>query len=166
MAADPQRELDAMKQIAGALDGLDERERERVLGWAASRFELPTALSRSAAPANDARTAVAPRDFAELYHAVDPEGDAEKALVAAYWLQEVNQVNPFDAQPLNDELKRLGYPVGNIARALGALGDGQPRLVIQVSKSGNTKQARKKYRLTAEGTRRIQSMIAEKSTQA
>ncbi len=37
--------------------------------------------------------------------------------------------------------------------------DAKPQLVIQTRKSGKAKQARKKYRVTAEGVARIKELI-------
>jgi len=53
--------------------------------------------------------------------------------------------------------------VENITVALGALVDDTPRLVIQTHKAGKTKQARKKYKLTAEGIKRIKQMLTGNS---
>jgi hypothetical protein len=161
------RELEAMAKVAAVIEPLDADERGRVLSWAAERFSVVVSTRNKSTPALRQIDSVTPpvaNDFAELYHQAAPDSDVEKALVAAYWLQEVSQINPFDAKSANDELKHLGYPIGNIARALGLLGEGQPRLVIQVSTSGSSKQARKKYRLTEEGIRRVRAMIAEQQS--
>ena len=64
-----------------------------------------------------------------------------------------------DSQSLNSELKNLGYPIGNITRAVSGLASTMPRYVMQTKKSGTTKQARKKFRLTVEGIRRVEQMI-------
>lgn len=99
--------------------------------------------------------------FGELFAAAAPKTDAEKALVSGYWLQVVGQNNDFDAFAANNELRRLGYPVGNITRAYDTLMKETPKPVIQVKKSGTTKQARKRYRLTEAGIKRIRAAIEE-----
>jgi DNA-binding PadR family transcriptional regulator len=40
----------------------------------------------------------------------------------------------------------------------------KPALVIQTRKGGSSKQARKRYRLTGEGIRAVEKMIAESGT--
>ena len=39
--------------------------------------------------------------------------------------------------------------------------DQTPRLILQTSKSGSAKQARKRYKVTREGVKRVQSMLAQ-----
>ena len=36
----------------------------------------------------------------------------------------------------------------------------RPQLVIQLKKTGTSRQARKTYRLTTEGTRRVEAMVS------
>lgn len=55
----------------------------------------------------------------------------------------------------------LGHPVSNITRALDSMMTQTPRLVIQTQKSGKSKQARKRYKITREGTKRVSSMLLE-----
>ena len=82
----------------------------------------------------------------------------EKALVAAYWMQFFENAPSFPAQPLNDLLKDLGHRVGNITEALTALKNERPALILQLKKSGTSRQARKIYKLTQEGARRVAAM--------
>jgi DNA-binding PadR family transcriptional regulator len=50
--------------------------------------------------------------------------------------------------------------VSNITTALSSLIERKPQLVIQTRKSGNSKQARKRYRLTDAGIRAVERMIS------
>lgn len=75
-----------------------------------------------------------------------------------YWFQVIRAEADLDSQSLNTELKHLGYPIGNITRAVSALASSTPRLVVQIKKGGTTRQARKKFRLTVEGIRRVEAM--------
>jgi DNA-binding PadR family transcriptional regulator len=61
---------------------------------------------------------------------------------------------------LNKELKNLGHGVSNITSALDTLMSRKPALVIQTKKSGTSKQARKKYKLTLEGLRAVERMVS------
>jgi hypothetical protein len=98
-------------------------------------------------------------DFAALFEAAQPSTQGEKALAGAYWLQVVQGRADFDSQTLNTDLKQLGHGVANVTSALDQLIRRRPQMVLQVRKSGTSKQARKKYRLTNEGIKRVKTML-------
>ncbi len=100
-------------------------------------------------------------DLAEMYSAASPSTDAEKALVVAAWFQYREQMPEVDTQAVNTRLKHLGYPVGNITRAFDYLRDSRPSLVVQMKKMGTSQQARKKYRVTVEGAKEVERLIAQ-----
>lgn len=160
-----QIELEAMSKIAALLEPLDEAARSRVLGWAAAAFNV-SGLSRPAAllPPQHPHNMQSQRyaTFAELFHAARPEAEKEKALVAAYWIQQSSGVDQFASQQINSELKHIGYGVTNITDALTQLISEKPNLVIQLTKSGSTKQARKTYKITDAGLRRVAEMLSAK----
>jgi hypothetical protein len=134
-----------------------------VLRWAADRYQAKflgtAAASRPESGSNSSSAAQRFEDFASLYNAANPPNAVERALIAAYWFQAVQGDVDFDALSLNKELKHLGHPSTNITRDLDALINRTPRLVIQVRKSGNSKQARKKYKLSTEGRRAVERML-------
>jgi len=96
---------------------------------------------------------------------VNPGTESESVLVAAYWHQVVQGVEHLDSQSLNAGLKNLGHGVGNVTRACSSLMRQKPALMMQVRKSGSTKQARKRYRLTAAGIQRIREMLTAGAAQ-
>lgn len=161
-------EIKAMASIKDALSDLDEKAIARVLRWAADRYNVFVGKEGSKKGNGDIKgnggngNGSAFQDFASLYNAANPQTDAEKALVVGYWFQEVKSQEALDAQQMNSELKHLGYPIGNITKALYDLISREPRLAIQVHKSGATKQARKKYKLTTEGIRKAKGMLENK----
>lgn len=162
---DQDAEITAMSAVAQALEPLDEVVRQRVISWAASRFGgSPPALSklsgteRQMAPAGEAARGEFD-SFAELFDAADPRSDKDRALVAAYWTQVCQSQPTFPAQTLNASLKDLGHGLSNVTVALEALKDEKPALILQLKKSGTSKQARKTYKLTVEGTRRVRQML-------
>lgn len=161
---DADRELAAMAAVTRALEHLDPEVRERVLGWAIKRF---SALGASTAPSLSAGTALTPNqqfeDFATLYDAAGPKTDPDRALVASYWLQDVQGEKNFKGQQANDLLKDLGHRVSNITDALSAGVRRKPNEIMQTGKSGSAKQARKTYRLTQAGIRRVNSMISSRA---
>jgi len=167
-------EIDAMKEISALFAQLEEDAQERVIAWLGSRFGLPratsgslitSASSLSATSAERGRPAppLSGASFdhpAELFEAARAKTDSEKALVLAYWFQVSQGAASFSSRQVNDELKHIGYGVGNITRALDALIESRPALVIQLEKSGKSKQAQKKFRVTHEGLKRVQQLLS------
>jgi hypothetical protein len=157
-------EVAAMEAVAKALAGLDEAARIRVIGWATSRY-AGTAAARPPLEVGGGQSSspAGPRadfdSFAELFDRADPTTEKDKALVAAYWVQACLGQSSFLAQELNTNLKDLGHGVGNITVSLDGLKEEKPSLVLQLKKSGTTKQARKTYKLTQEGAKRVRQMI-------
>ncbi len=164
-------ELDAMKKIATALEPLDDAARARALQWASARFRnSKSVISFDQSPSHGPEMASGPSasneygSFAELFDAANPITERDKALVAAYWTQVCENVSAFPAQSLNTLLKDLGHGIGNITEALTALKNEKPALVLQLKKAGTTQQARKTYKLTLEGAKRVAAMTKTSST--
>jgi hypothetical protein len=53
----------------------------------------------------------------------------------------------------------MGHGIGNITDAFNAAKEQKPALVMQTQKSGASKQARKRYKLTLMGIRRVESRL-------
>jgi len=166
-------EINAMATISSALDALDEAARERVIRWARDRY-VPAKLRPTSELATTAdrgtgtdRLVDLPReqvkatytDLADLYATANPSTDSEKVLVVGWWFQAVRGEGELDSQTINAELKNLGYPIGNVTRAVTGLARSLPRLIVQTKKTGSTKQARKRFKLTVEGLKRVEQMI-------
>jgi hypothetical protein len=98
-----------------------------------------------------------------LFDSAAPKTDPERALVGGYWFQSVRDRADFQAQEVNTALKDVGQGIGNITEAFSALQERSPALVRQVAKSGRTRQARKKYKLTTAGTSAVRQMLARSS---
>ena len=97
--------------------------------------------------------------FADLFSAAGPETNARKALVAGYWLQVCQNAENFDGFSANSELKQLGEGLVNITVAIDGLKNEKPALAMQTRKSGNSRQARKTYKLTVAGIKAVEDMI-------
>jgi hypothetical protein len=157
-------EIAAMDTIARALAPLEEHARTRVIAWAAGRFGAAL-LPKGASPVGSQLSPAldSPRTefetFAELFDATDPQTEKDKVLVAAYWAQVCQGQPMFPSQTLNSSLKDLGHGVSNITSCLDTLKDEKPALALQLKKSGTSKQARKTYKLTQEGAKRVRQMI-------
>jgi hypothetical protein len=162
---DPAAEIAAMKLVAEALAKLDPEATARVVHWAADRFKVSGAKGSSGTGLGAKRQE--PEDgeqqpfdsLADLYAATTPKTDADKALVGGYWFQYCQGQADFAAQTVNTELKNLGHGVSNITKALETLKGQTPALVMQLKKSGSTKQARKTYKLTAAGKKAVDLLI-------
>jgi hypothetical protein len=159
-------EIEAMSVIAKALTPLEPDAARRVLKWAIERFQ-PRGVASSVALAEAAGSAVpAPTqdrtflNFPELFDAANPTTSVDKVLVAAYWYQIVQGEDDWDSQTVNTSLKHLGHGSSNVTRDLDGLIGRTPRFVMQVRKDGNTRQARKRYKLTREGIRAVEQLLA------
>lgn len=154
-------ELDAMQKLATALSDLDPEARQRVLDWVAAKFGLSVGNARksteSSVRANEASDPTDFVDFADLFYAAGPQSHAERSLVAAYRLASAGDA--FPSQAINSLLKDLGFQIPNITDALSQNMREKPALVVQIKKSGSTRQARKLYKITDAGIRRVKTMI-------
>jgi len=167
--ADP--EIVAIGKVNEALASLEPAVQQRVLRWAAEKFGVPLVKIRKPPGSmaedtgdedvgNGSEDAAGFADFASLYEAAKPKTDAERALVAGYWLQVIQRNADWDGFSANKELKHLGHGISNITWALDQLINQKPQLVMQTRKSGKARQARKKYKMTGEGVKRVNRMFA------
>jgi hypothetical protein len=152
-------EIAAMSAVHKTLEGLEPSARQRVLEWVAKRFELSvktgTAGVFSADPSASFST------FAELMEKARPVLEKDKALVGGYWLQIVRGNEFFGSEPLNYELKNTGHGLKNVTDCLSRLIDEKPQLVLQLRKTGTAKQARKTYKLSLAGIKRVEEMMSQ-----
>ncbi len=158
-------ELEAMKKVAEALEDLEPDARARVLNWAADHYAVSEVKQRSTLVSDEDEFAdtgtyeeQAFDEIGDLFAKTQPRSDAERALVAGYWLQVEQGSSGFGTLEINRELKHLGHGVGNITRAFDALKRTKPQQVIQLRKAGSTKQARKTFKLTDAGVRVVEAM--------
>jgi hypothetical protein len=162
---DPMRELEAMGKVAKALEGLDPEALTRVLQWAVARFKVGAPVKSTGSGTsnlgNGENGGTKFDTLAELFAATQPETDADKTLVGGYWAQFGEGQPDFGAQEINKALKDLGEGVGNITTAFDTLKARKPAPVMQLKKSGSTRQARKTYKLTVAGKAAVEMMIGQ-----
>ena len=159
-------EIQAMGSIAEIMERLEKDQRDRVIRYIAERFDItdPARTLKAGGggtrkePQIDAPTEF--QDFASLVDASRPSTDSMRALVAGYWLQVCQGGPSFDAQSANTDLKHLGHASSNITVSLSKLISQKPALALQLRKSGNTKQARKLYKITEAGIRKVKEMMS------
>jgi len=166
------RELEAMAGISAIFSIFEEEDQDkidRILRWASDRFGSMNKKVYESVPldfsSSEGDDALVVRDgfsdFADLFHAVSPNTDAERALAAAYWFQEFEDQREFTGREVNALLRELGHGVSNVTDALTSLMRKKPALAMQTAKKGTSKQARKRYRLTQEGIREVKSRIPQ-----
>ncbi len=157
-------ELQAMASLATTLDGLEEESRSRVLRWAADKFGV--AVYSKGVATNNARGDDDKQvqdndfvDFVDLFDAVNPSGNLEKALTGAYWVQVIEGVPSWQSQQVNNILKDTGNGIASIVDAFDSAQRRTPALVRQMAKSGKSRQARKTFKLTSAGVKFIAAKI-------
>jgi len=97
--------------------------------------------------------------FAAVLERWRPRKASERALLAAYYLAEVRGETHMTSQGINGELKEHGLAVSNITRAIDTNLRAKPALMRQTRKLGNTRQARKEYRMTSEGIDAVRARL-------
>ena len=167
-------EFEVLQTVRDALAPLDKEARARIVTYIVSLFGIdgqaeadPTGSARTDVGAEaeqenaEEATSQVPTfpTFAELYAAANPSSNGEKALVAGYWLQECQQAENFTGAAANRELTDLGRKVSNITTAINSMKSQSPMLILQLKKSGSSRQARKVYKVSYEGIKRIKEMI-------
>lgn len=159
LSADP--ELQALTTIQSLLAKLPDDSQARIVTWMSSRFRI-AGLGLASEQLSTSLKSGEPEfsDVATLFVTANPSTGPEKALTVAFWLQECMHQEDFEGFAVNTELKHLGHGLKNITDALNGLIEHKPQLAVQLRKSGKTQQARKRYKLTVEGVRKIRQMVA------
>ena len=164
-------EIEAMSAIDTAVGALEPDEQKRVLRWAVDKFGggevklgtpgtgLGSAGSSNGSGESNGNGSGAYARIADLMDAASPDTIVDHVLVASYWFQVVKGQESFTGQEVNSELKDLGHGASNITDSYNSLINRRPPAVRQVQKTGTTKQARKRYRLTEVGIRAVNRMI-------
>lgn len=164
-AAKKDLEVEAMGKLIEALDGLDPELQARAIRWAAERYGVTlSGKPRSGGGRDGDDEGSDPteyEDLGDLVSAATPSTDEDRALVVAYWFQELQQEKQPDVtgQQVNKELKNLGHGVQNITKVFNNLIATSPQQVIQIRKSGTARQARKNYKVTKAGVKRVKELL-------
>ena len=166
-------EQEAITTICEALEPLSIEGRSRVVDYIIKALEIDAVKPSSMGSGGDHENAeeVISQEgvsdkmgqfntLADLYDRAAPATESESALVVAYWVQQNNEQDTFVSQKVNKELKHLGRGINNITSALNKMMDSDPALIMQVRKSGSSKQARKIYKITDAGMKSVKEMIS------
>ncbi len=167
-------ELTAIQTVLKTLKPLEPDSRQRLIEYVTARFEISTVREgrtdlapgkvedNENSPAVEKKTTpqVSFETFAELFDAAQPHDNGQKALVAGYWVQECDGADTFSGFSINKALRDLGYGIPNITNAFDSLKRQTPALVVQLKKSGKSRQARKAYKITKAGIKAVETMIS------
>lgn len=163
------KELLVMSEVYKKIKDLTDEEKMRVLDWLANKFSLTSA---SSSQKKNTPTGAPQRDessdnlksfdsLADVFAVANVKTDQEKVLLSASYLQLKNDAADLTGREINKELQQLGHGVGNITNTITGLMARKPKLMIQTHKSGKTKQAQKKYKVTTEGLAVAKKYLAQ-----
>jgi hypothetical protein len=154
-------EVEAIVAVDRALSDVEEDAAVRVLRWATEKYGGQPVEE---APVEQAGPIASPAhqfdEIADLMAAAQPRSGVQRVLVAAYWFQVVNEHPNVTGQQVNDALRNLGHAMSNITDGFTSLIRRKPQLAIQVEKTGSSRQARKKYKLTTAGIGEVKQMLS------
>jgi hypothetical protein len=156
------KDLKALEAVLHALEGLDTDVQGRVLRWAAEKLELKPGVASKAPSAVGRDGASTLETFETVGEAVAASGantDANRALVVAAYLTKKSGNAELTSQYVNKELKHLGHGIGSINKAIDALKNRKPQLVVQTKRTGTAQQARKNFKVTAAGFEEVTRML-------
>jgi hypothetical protein len=163
-------EFNAFTLVHNALEPLDDDARSRVIKSVITLLAIDAPVQdgheedvadedAEAATQKTANGAQNYASFAELCAAANPTTNGDRALVAGYWLQVCQAKESFTAQAANKELAHYGQKIANITAAIDNLRRAKPQLILQLKKSGSSKQARKTYKVSHAGEKRVEELI-------
>ena len=148
-----------MSDVYKIIKDLADDEKVRVLDWLSNKFELgklpspqrKATLTPASLGSEDSKSLDGFESLADLFSVANVKTDQEKVLLSASYLQMKNSLPDLTGREINKELQNLGHGVANITNTITGLMVKKPKLMIQTHKSGKTKQAQKKYKVTIEG---------------
>jgi hypothetical protein len=97
--------------------------------------------------------------FDSLLERWTPTMQQDLALLGAYYFNVLLGQDSVSGAEINRILKDHGRGSKNITQDLGAHISSQPSLILQVKKSGNSRQARKLYKITSPGIKYVEARL-------
>lgn len=160
-------ELTTIREILAALERFDKPAHKRILDYIYSRLDLPTPSPQPAQVANSQPQYTAPRqancefvNLAELINTTGATKQSQKALVAAYWIQECEgQSQGFGSGEIKEVLVHAGHKIANATASLKELTKGAEASILQDGKRGKGKNAPIIFKISAAGKKAVEEMI-------
>jgi hypothetical protein len=155
--------LDQINEALATYDPvLKERARDILLERAFGvKPSLRHADSPPAGPGANPNTEGEPSraSFDALLERWTPPTQQELSLLGAYYFNTVLGQESVSGADINCVLKDHGRGSKNITQDLGAHITSQPSLILQVKKTGNSRQARKLYKITSPGIKYVETRL-------
>lgn len=177
-----EQEVEIISSCYDLLSKLDNEAKVRALSWLSSKFHLgystltitTEAAAQAAVKQEEGQAPVAVssngengadgiegfNSFSDMFKYLRPSSDAEKALAAAVFLNSKKNMAEISSAQVQKELKLINERVSNITQAISALV--KKKLIQQLGKEGNSQQARKKYKVTADATKTVSDMLKKR----
>lgn len=95
----------------------------------------------------------------DLFLMANAKKVSHRILLVAAYLQEKDNLDEVSSLDINSHLKKLGYGVSNITTLINGLLKKTPPQIIVTKKEGDTKQSRRKFRVTERGFKDAESFI-------
>ncbi|HLP46862.1 MAG TPA: hypothetical protein VK469_12990 [Candidatus Kapabacteria bacterium] len=95
----------------------------------------------------------------DLFLMANAKKISHRILLVAAYLQEKGNLDEVSSLDINSYLKKLGYGVSNITTLINGLLKKTPPQIIVTKKEGDTKQSRRKFRVTERGFKDAESFI-------
>ncbi|MCX6583617.1 MAG: hypothetical protein NT166_25870 [Candidatus Aminicenantes bacterium] len=95
----------------------------------------------------------------DLFLRANAKKVSHRILLVAAYLQEKGNLHELASLDINSQLKELGYGVPNITTLINGLLKKKPPQIIVTRKEGDTKQSRRKFKVTEKGFKDAQSFI-------
>lgn len=116
-------------------------------------------VAGSSTPENKAMATPIAGQFSDLVERWRPDSQSEWVLLAAYYVSRVEGEVNLTGHMINKVLRHHGTRVLNVTRAIQACVTSNPATMLQIKKSGSTKQSRKLYRITTQGTKQVEEKL-------
>ena len=174
-------EFAVIAQVAEELAVLDKGGIRRALNWLSDYYAVDdifdafdiiddadavedAIIEESMAEAEEAEEVVEapaePETFEDFFAQVAPKTAIQKAVTAAYWLQTTDGKQEWKSFDVNKLLRQIGVKISSISGTLAIDEKKETPLVEQLSKSGDSMQARKTFRLSDAGKSFVEDRIA------
>jgi hypothetical protein len=95
----------------------------------------------------------------DLFSEARVKKSTSKILLMAAYLQERHHFKEITTYDINFRLKRIKHGVTNISNIINGILNMKPRLLDEIKKEGQTKHARRKFKVTEEGLKVAKSYL-------
>jgi hypothetical protein len=172
MELDP--ELSAMSQMIEVFNELEHGERKRIVDWIINRFQLgeekqtdeiklhdttPTIVQQIDAEPIEKQDLKQYKSMADLLEVSTVKKVVDRILVAAAYIQEKKNVEELTSFEINTQLKKAERGIPNISIGINRLLEKVPQLMAVTQRDGNTKQSRRKFKVTEDGLKKAKSFL-------